>query len=87
MSTRLMLTTPCDEREGHAYHLRVEESSGSTAWVGGTDVLMPWLRAACSCGWVAPDEQRFTLEENAHHAWLSHLTAERLEAGEPLIGT
>lgn len=69
----MVLTTPCDERDGHTFHLRVEESSGSTAFVGGADVLMPWLRAACSCGWIANDNRRFTIEENAHWLWLEHL--------------
>lgn len=69
---RLMLTIAGDERGTHRFHLRVEGPSGALGWVGGADVMQPWLRSACSCGWQAGDDKRVTLEENAHWQWIQH---------------
>lgn len=61
-----------DVRGDHTFHIHVEESSEAT-WYShrdDEDFYMPWLRAACSCGWA--DDRRVTLEENAHYWWLRH---------------
>lgn len=69
-----------DKREGHTFHVSVEESSDCMALIRGEDVLMPWLRAACSCGWRAEDFSRFTIEENAHWVWLKHVNKNRVRS-------
>lgn len=62
------------EQDGHVFHVVVEESSGALATMRGEDVEMPWLRAACSCGWKADDDQRTTIEENSMWRWsVSHI--------------
>jgi hypothetical protein len=58
------------EMRGHVFHVHVEEPvEGTLALHAGRDVRMPWLRAACSCGWVAVDDERCTIEENALWHW------------------
>jgi hypothetical protein len=59
-----------DQVPGHAYHLHIEESSGAFMTAGGEgEFEMPWLRAACSCGWRA--EKRYTIDDNARWNWLT----------------
>lgn len=65
------LTCIGDERDGCTFHVIVEGDSGATALMRGDIVRSPWLRALCSCGWVADDVHRYTIEENAHHFWLT----------------
>lgn len=36
----------------------------------------PFVRAVCSCGWRAGDDDRFTIEENAVHHWRTTHIAE-----------
>lgn len=74
LPVRLKLGLVADERDGHVFHLHVEEiAEGGMAWIDGADCARPWLRAACSCGWKAQDEERFTIEENAYWKWLQHV--------------
>lgn len=44
----------------------------------GEDVRKPWLRAACSCGWMSG--QRSSIEDNAFHDWADH--AHEAETGQ-----
>lgn len=69
--TGVVLYLAGTELDGHVLHLHVEEGSGSYGTIRGEDVEMPWLRAACSCGWRAGEDERFTIEENAHHLWVT----------------
>lgn len=72
--TGVILYLAGDERNGHTFHVHVEEGCGEHALIRGESVEMPWLRAACSCGW-RDRHNRFTVEENAHAKWLAHTQA------------
>lgn len=76
LPVRLMLTIVGAEEGEHVFFVHVEEKSDTVALVGGEDVVMPYLRAGCVCGWEAEDGDRFTLEENAHWLWLKHARGE-----------
>ena len=54
---------------GHDVRLIVE-GAATVARQDGEYVRKPWLRAACSCGWVS--KQRFSIEDNAFHDWADH---------------
>jgi hypothetical protein len=70
------LRLPGVEERGHVFHLRLEEPvEDCLALRSGRDVRVPWLRACCSCGWAARDDQRTSLEENSHWRWLQHARA------------
>lgn len=68
----VVLYLPGDTREGHTFHITVEEWSGGWSLIRGESVRAPWLRASCTCGWQATDDQRTTIEENSHWRWLEH---------------
>lgn len=67
------LTCIGDERDGHTFFVTVEGAAPGVALIRGDEVRQPWLRATCSCGWKATDDERFTIVENAHHLWLQHV--------------
>lgn len=75
------LTLIGDERDGHMFFVSVEEPSGGIALIRGDEVVSPWLRATCSCGWRAENADRFTIEENAHHLWLTRHSAREQSDG------
>lgn len=61
---------PVSKVGGHDIRVTVE-GPASHGRSEGRDVLRPWLRAGCSCGWSSA--HRFTIEDNAWHDWTQHI--------------